>query len=90
MLIIVSSPTATTAASSAASSASSASSLASIAVASTTAPAVGIVMIPITIFYFSIIGIVWILSSHLRNDLLLIAGLPATANGTCEVDLLDP
>jgi hypothetical protein len=47
--------------------------------ASTTASAIGIVMIPITIFSFSIIGLVWMLSSHLGNDLLLLICLPLLA-----------
>jgi hypothetical protein len=52
---------------------------ASIDLASTTAPAIGIVMISITIFSFSIIGLVWNLSSHLSNDVILLICLPLLA-----------
>jgi hypothetical protein len=75
MLTIVGSPTAITAASST----SSASYAIGIAVASNTAPVIGIVMIPITIFSVSIIGLVWILPSHLSNYFLLLICLPLLA-----------
>jgi hypothetical protein len=65
--------------STAVSSTSPASYAASIALTSTTAPAIGIVMISFTNFYFSIIGLGWNLSSHLCNDMLLLICLPLLA-----------
>jgi hypothetical protein len=51
----------------------------SIALASTTAPIIEIVMISTIIFSFSIIRLVWNLSSHLSNGLLLLICLPLLA-----------